>query len=395
MIQKPFDEITRADIDALIDNGDSEIKTLEYKRELPGNTSSGKKEFLADVSSFANASGGDVIYGIEAEVDKEGKTTGAPKKVLPLQGTTPDQAILRLEHMVLNGIRPRFNVRIKKIDGYGEDGTGFVILIRIPNSFASPHMVAFDKSSRFYSRNSAGRVQLDVDEIRNAFLATESQEERIRGFIQDRISKIIVGETPVTIPDEGRLVLHLIPMRTFLNNQRLNLSALDAVFSPIGGASNSSTFNLDGFLRVDCNLDSSLGYCQLFFNGGIEAVQANIIRGEGEQRLIASVSYENDVIKAVKSYLQGYRRIEVDTPIVASLALLDCQDAVLSVRSYLFRSGHRPRLRNVMIFPNVIIDDFDADLTMVLKPIFDSVWNAFGYPRSMNYDDNGMWKTPR
>ncbi len=52
------------DLQALVDNSVLECKTIEYKQALPSNSESGKKEFLADVSSFANASGGDLIYGV-------------------------------------------------------------------------------------------------------------------------------------------------------------------------------------------------------------------------------------------------------------------------------------------------------------------------------------------
>ena len=56
MIQKNFEDISKKDIDFLIDNKISEIKTLEYKRKFKVYTDSDKKEFLADISSFANAS---------------------------------------------------------------------------------------------------------------------------------------------------------------------------------------------------------------------------------------------------------------------------------------------------------------------------------------------------
>lgn len=47
-------------------------------------------------------------------------------------------------------------------------GKRFVIVIRIPKSWASPHMIT-KGSSKFYSRNSAGKYPLDVFEIRTAF----------------------------------------------------------------------------------------------------------------------------------------------------------------------------------------------------------------------------------
>jgi len=84
MIQKIFDEIDKIDIDNLISNKVSESKTLEYKKKLPGSKDKDKKEFLADVSSFANSSGGDLLYGIKAVVNDDGKKNGEPEKVTPI-----------------------------------------------------------------------------------------------------------------------------------------------------------------------------------------------------------------------------------------------------------------------------------------------------------------------
>ena len=164
MIQKNFDDITKLDIDSLIENKIGEIKTLEYKRKLPSSQDKDKKEFLADISSFANASGGDLIYGIKEEIDANGKKTGQPEEVVPLEDIIEDEAKLKIENLIRTGIEPRVTVHVKGIDGYGSDGKGFVILIRIPQSFASPHMVTFKNTSRFYCRNSAGKYQLDIQE---------------------------------------------------------------------------------------------------------------------------------------------------------------------------------------------------------------------------------------
>ena len=77
MISKNIDQIIENDLKALIDNSVLEGKTIEYKQSLPSNSDSDKKEFLADISSFANASGGDLIYGII-----ENRNTGDTKITL-------------------------------------------------------------------------------------------------------------------------------------------------------------------------------------------------------------------------------------------------------------------------------------------------------------------------
>ena len=64
MWEKSIDGIKKSDIELLISNQIQESRTIEYKESLPGNSDQDKREFLADISSFANAAGGDLLYGI-------------------------------------------------------------------------------------------------------------------------------------------------------------------------------------------------------------------------------------------------------------------------------------------------------------------------------------------
>lgn len=112
MIPKPIDQITAADIQSLIDNGVSERRTLDYKQALPGNSDGERKEFLADVTSFANASGGDLCFGIT-------ETGGAPQGIVGLAGMDADAERLRLESMIRDGVAPRLlGVQLEVIDGF-------------------------------------------------------------------------------------------------------------------------------------------------------------------------------------------------------------------------------------------------------------------------------------
>jgi len=102
MIPKDIDDIKEEDLQTLVNNSVSERKTIEYKQSLPKDSDSDKKEFLADISSFANASGGDIILGMA-----EDKNTGAPKSLDGLSIENPDQETLRLESIIRDGIEPR------------------------------------------------------------------------------------------------------------------------------------------------------------------------------------------------------------------------------------------------------------------------------------------------
>lgn len=400
MIGKRFDDIVASDVKALIQDGVIEVKTLEYKQQLPGNTDADKKEFLADISSFANASGGDVLYGIKAEVDAGGEPTGAPGSIAPISNENADKAKLRIEEIIRNGIEPRLPVEVKPIDGWDQEG--FVLLIRVPQSFASPHVVKYRNASRFYGRNSAGKYQLDVHELKSAFLATDSQADRIRQFRQERVSRIIADEAPVTLSSRNRLVLHVIPLRSFLNNSRIDLTTGQAPtreFPPLGAGGWDHRYNLDGFLTWNPSQGqspSTTAYCQVFFNGTVEAVCAGFVRNGQRQRtedapgFIGSIAYERDIMSAITSYLKGLKMLELSPPFAVSLALLGCKGARLFVDPLFAPFENHPIDRDMVLPPGVIMDKWE-DVSQQLRPIFDAVWNACGYPRSMNYDETGAW----
>src|SRR5690349_19490770 len=94
--QIPLDAISAYHLQELVDNKFAECKTIEYKQTLPGNRDSDRVEFLADVSSFANAGGGDLIYGIVEH-------TGIPSDVCGLSISDTDRECLRLESMIRDG----------------------------------------------------------------------------------------------------------------------------------------------------------------------------------------------------------------------------------------------------------------------------------------------------
>src|SRR5262245_59170587 len=127
---KSLDSFEEKDLQVLVDNGIGEAKTIEYKETLPGRSDSDRKEFLADISSFANAAGGHLVYGMRAQV-------GIPIDLCGLHSTDRDAEILRLEEMTRDGIRPRIpGIQFQPISL--KRGT-FAIIIRIPKSWASPH----------------------------------------------------------------------------------------------------------------------------------------------------------------------------------------------------------------------------------------------------------------
>ena len=80
MIQKPIENIDKNDLLSLISNSVLEKKTLDYKEKFSGNSDSDKREFLKDITSFANSSGGDIVYGIKEDNGVPVELTGIPNE---------------------------------------------------------------------------------------------------------------------------------------------------------------------------------------------------------------------------------------------------------------------------------------------------------------------------
>ncbi|MGI9375057.1 MAG: AlbA family DNA-binding domain-containing protein [Tsuneonella suprasediminis] len=164
MLNHPIDAIDEIILQALVDNHVAERRDLEFKRELPGRNDEQVKEFLADVTSLANAQGGDLIYGIEED-------NGVAAALPGVEINDPDAVILRLESSLQANVAPRLTgVRTHWVSL--ANGRGAMVM-RIPGSLTAPHRVIYKKSGRFYGRNSRGKYEMDVHELRLAFTQSE------------------------------------------------------------------------------------------------------------------------------------------------------------------------------------------------------------------------------
>lgn len=391
MINKRFDLINKDDIDSLIANEVPESRTLEYKEQLPGHSDNDKKEFLADISSFANSSGGDLIYGVQEQRDNNNKTTGIPEAAKGLSIINTDAEIRRLEDIIRNGIAPRIvGIQPIAIEGFL---SGPAIIMRIPKSWNSPHMVTFKNHSRFYSRSSAGKYPLEVDEIRSAFIASESLAERISQFRTDRIAKIIGDETPFPLRPNPKIVLHVLPISSFSAGASIDLRPIKnaSLLRPLYSITSSNRFNFDGVVAYTTSRDSiARSYTQMFRNGCIEAVEASLIEEREKGKLIYSVEYEKQLIRGLEDYLNLQKNLEINPPIFVMLSFLHVKSCTMGVGSDRFDSG-QPIDRDIILVPEVVVEDYTDKASHILRPLFDAIWQACGWSGSSNYDENGNW----
>ena len=179
---KPLHQIDEDDIKSLVENQTPEGEKLEYKEQIPfqeKNIPDEKKEFLKDISSFANKSGGRIIYGISDKIELCGLSLN--KSV--------DAVKRQLVDIISTGLTPSFNdLEFKEILTDGKR----VLILDIPESWNKPHMVMVDKKDvgSFWIRNNSQKMTMPYDILRRSFSEFSFIKQEIKGFVADAIEKI-------------------------------------------------------------------------------------------------------------------------------------------------------------------------------------------------------------
>lgn len=396
---KAIDTISSEDLALLVANGMGESRTLEYKEGLPGGTDQEKREFLADVSSFANAIGGDLVFGAREARDESGRPTGIPEAIVGVDASNPDQAIQRMENALRDGVAPRIpGVRFRVL---GQFARGPAVVVRVPRSWAGPHMVAFQQSGKFFTRHSGGKHQLDVNELRDAFLNSRSASERAEDFRTTRLGRIIGGGAPVPLASEKVLCIHAIPHGALFGALAVDLqraASSSGELRPIEARGWGPRFNIDGVISIAAMPAgaNSTGYVQLFRNGIVEIAFSDVyfdpppdmrtpVAGVGAGHVA------QELAGAFQRTVALFRILEVSQPVSWFIALHGMRDVIFHVSQRRALYGRYAFDRDTILLPEIVLADFDEPVMTTIKPALDALWQAAGLERCFDYALDGRW----
>lgn len=389
IFDKPIEKLELSDILRLIDDEVAEGREIDYKQDFHPRSGDDNKELLYDISSFANASGGYLVFGVR-------ESDGIPTEINGIATSLFDDEKLRIENLLRDGLEPR--IPVVQMGQIKVDSERSVLVIHVGKSWTAPHMVKYKKTSRFYSRSSAGKYPLDFGEIRSAFLQSESIAERIRSFRTERLAKIITNDAPVNVPDRAKVVLHLVPIVSF-SAQSASLFRNPSLeeysdLSPLKGPpppSLTQRLNFDGFLRYSPPQVNgySVTYNQLFRNGVIESVNCNLIGDEHGNGGFIRIHYiERAVLELLERVVPYLLKTGVEPPIAVMLTLTGVKGlCVPSGPTYL--SGSDAIDRDNLLIPEIIIENLETPFDIAMRPAFDAIWNAAGLPYSRTYNSEG------
>ncbi|GAB4072048.1 ATP-binding protein [Ancylobacter sonchi] len=376
MIAMRLSDVKFSDIKELVEQKARESRTLEFKRELSIAKDSDKKEFLADISSFANTNGGDIIYGI-TEID------GEAIELASLDVADRDAKSLQIEQIVRGGLEPKLpQFEHRWIEG---EGSTIFLVLRVGRSFLAPHRVTVSDHAKFYARHGAGKYAMDVSELRLAFATSEAISERMQRFCEQRRRLVADNIAVVPMRSGAKMVCHFLPLSAFGLPTQIDLKkASRHLFPPTRTTGFNSRPTIDGLAcygGAEGHSESIFSYSLAFRSGILEAVE--VVGSESQNgRMVIDASYtEENIERCLRMYAKISKECEIGGPVYLSLSFMGTTNYSLYVHHWdeqrAVPSVHRPEL----ILPIVEIEDMNVDATTALKSTFELVFNAFGRTR--------------
>lgn len=402
MLPYSLEELDEEKIRQLCVDECPESFTLDFKALLPKKDDESKEEFLKDICAFANADGGDLVYGVS---DKG----GVARSIIPLSSKdakdkeSADEARRRLGQILDAGVEPRLQgIQFKPV--LLEEG-GYVLVIRVSASFDGPHGHKIYKSTnedkRFVMRRGTHTSALDYDQLRAAFDRTATLNERARKFKDERLKALIDKKAVRSMEDGPICVVHLVPMVSMSGRKNVDPSSLYdrgfLEFSALQRGSTNRTLNLDGLLVYSDGYPrgNTCSYTQIFRSGAIETVACcGSYNNEGKQDIPSNV-LSDFCRKAIQELVKAAKRFECNGPAIVSVALLHVKDLQLHIyRAFPGRMESPMADREHFILPERWVPSIEAidDIDDIVRPFLDILWQAFGLGKCSLYNEEGVWQ---
>ena len=247
---------------------------------------------------------------------------------------------------------------------------------------------------------------MDTAELRRAFTLSEIISDRIKKFREDRVQQIMQNRTPVLLPTGPKLILHLIPVESYAARLSFTPTALQSLMPKLRPlattAGYSDRINMDGVVFCDSvdHRKQSFGYVQIYRTGVIEVVAddiVNTIPGDQQQIPYFITHYEKYLLDRLPEYLEAQRTLGIPPPVWLFLTLSRVRGMSINRRRDLFP---KPPIDRDILLPETEIADLAGDSFPIVKPLFDIIWNAAGFPRAVSFNTKNesippavIWKT--
>ena len=204
IFEEPIETISYSDIDSFCNSKISENIKVDYKIDFPD-------DLAKYIVGFANTYGGILLIGIQAN-----KTTNIPTGIVGIdleEGL--EEKVINISHANINPpITPEVCVIPFKSKSSLTKDDRAVVLIRVHESFETPHMCMKNKNNRIYERIHNETRPADLSTIKELIEKNEKSEIKLEKLIDDKI---------INLRHDGFRAIYVIPTYPVKNIIKFNL----------------------------------------------------------------------------------------------------------------------------------------------------------------------------
>ena len=380
---KPLRDWAEADVRTLVNSGQPENSTLEYKSVFYENNDKGNRELLQDICSFANSSGGLIVIGIIEARDGTG-LTGIPdaSAELGIDCANPEQLLLSVESRIMNAIDERLTVESHSI--LLESGRR-VLLFQVPDSRAKPHRVSYQGQTYFPARRERQRLALNVTEIKEMVIRTASRLD----VAETELNRVLSHQE--TAEDQPLLTVAVIPVfsRSYaidLRNPRTKHAFIVADLAGVGRQDyHPISASMEGLKRGTFQQGT---IATLSHNGVLRTIfKVPVGRGEPPHFNPAAIDFR--IRGLAKGCSDVFRTANLGAPVLLAAKLHVSKEVVTNYGSFDYGGGNHV-LPFSKIYPPVLLDSL-SDVEVSIRPLCDLIHQSFGEDQSDAFNDEGAW----
>lgn len=391
---KKLSELQEQDFQRLKDNEVQERDTIEYKRDMYGNSDEDKREMLRDITSMANHHGGHIVIGIEEDDE------GIPTNVV---GIEAGNHVERIRGSCLDNIDKR--IVGLDIEDISLSNRRVVVVISIPESINVPHIVTYRGLNQFWKRHGRQKDKMTIDEIGEAFDKRLSNLNRLDRFLFTRKAEIlesigdktymVISSSPAYLRDEVIFDMHDQDLRGIITNPPQLVKGMGNIncglpYPTINGlrADNRSPFYSDVPAEGDYIEVYSTGYIEY---GQLIECPKPITQDKDLGLYFASEYHTAHIVNFMRLIERIYEIYLPLTPLVVNFAIYNAKGMRLATGG---RYDKRVRWQKQHFeLGKFYAENLPEERKLLTKTICDRLWQAFHYERATVFDDSGTFQT--
>lgn len=394
---KPFERIVEDDVRALVTGGVFEDRTLEFKSRLNLDGDQQRAEFLKDLSAFANASGGTIVYGIEeGSGDNQGRAVNATGLRL-----SPEETHQLIENLLRDGVDPRIPSVLHK--AVRASGDSYFYVVRVAGSALAPHMVMLPPLRyRFFQRLNTSVSTMSASQISELVLRARSAMDRAEALVAKR-QKLLqergMGRMVQTAEGSARVaasqaILHVVPLFPLENPWNLGIPEAHQRLQEVKAFGATSPYSEPRFTAEGLyNILENMRHVVFLRSGAVEFQRFDVVQpGRAGELIFKAWDLEWDIVEALEECMRLTEDGLLPLPATVQLALISVDTSQLFPHPHADQVIGRPVSGSPLLMTPRLMTEWGETAAEVTHRMFDEIWQSWGTPRCSHYDESGNFR---